>query len=111
MDAAGVALVEQRMSSLEARISALESESNGADLDQGLLRYKQTILGRLKQIREAMVSDAGVGMADPSVVEERDALRKENERLRKESEKLKYRISHLLRSLDEEEQKNREKMS
>ena len=111
MDPAVVALVEQRMNSLEARISALESESSGAAPDQALQQYKQTILGRLKQIREVLASDAGLGMVDPAVVEERDVLRKENERMRRETEKLKYRVAHLIRSLNEEEQKNSEKKS
>lgn len=107
MDSSGIALVERRMDTLEARISALELESGGAESDSGALQFKLTTLARLKQIRELLFTEASQGVSDPVLVEERDALRKENERLRKETDRLRYRIDHLLRSLNEEEQRNK----
>lgn len=100
---------EARLAAMEARIRTLEKRTTGtgtagavADENSALKQFQIQTLERLRGIAGAMEREKGQ-VVDLAVVEERDALKKENERLQKEMAKLQYRVSHLIKSLNEAE--------
>ncbi|RYH16845.1 hypothetical protein EON65_29440 [archaeon] len=102
---------ENRMTSLEARIAELEksavSASSGdnshVEVELAIKKYQHQILGKLKAIKEALVSEGG---DSATLRQERDDARAENAALKKEIERLNYRVRHLVKALNEEEARN-----
>lgn len=80
--------------------------ANAADaqaVDLAIKLYQKQILGKLKAIRDALVAEGG----DVATIRrERDEARAENAALKKDVERLNYRVRHLVKALNEEEQKN-----
>jgi regulator of replication initiation timing len=72
----------------------------------GLATYQKQVLMKLKGIRETLVSEIG---NVSEIKESREVAVSENAELKKEVERLKYRIQILVKSLEEEENKNRSK--
>lgn len=105
---------ENRMTSLEARIVELEKsaasgnsgENSQAEVELAIKKYQYQMLGKLKAIKEALVSEGGDAA---SLRQERDEARTENAALKKEIERLNYRVRHLVKALNEEEAKNTSK--
>eukprot|EP01031_Cornospumella_fuschlensis_P041143 gene41143-50194_t len=101
---------ENRMSTLEARIAELEKsavassgETSQAEVELAIKKYQYQMLGKLKSIKEALVSEGG----DSSTLRrERDEARAENAALKKEIERLNYRVRHLVKALNDEEARN-----
>ncbi len=95
---------EDRMKNIEERLIALESPSKSAAAVETAVRtYQSQILGKLKDIRQTLVSEGG----DVATIKtERDMAIAENAKLRKEIDRLNYRVRHLIKALDEEEQKH-----
>jgi hypothetical protein len=103
----------EKMSSLEERIAMLEKiadfniehpviQSN-SNFEELLLNYQVQMLGKLKAIREGLAAEGGdVG----TIRAERDSLREANNALKKENERLNYRVRHLVKALNEEENKD-----
>lgn len=104
---------DAKLKSLEDRIISLEASNNkGPDSGEEALRsYQQHILGKLKQIREALVTtnneDVGNSVQFQAVKAERDQLAEENKKLKVEIDRLNYRVKHLIKALNTEEEKNR----
>jgi len=73
----------------------------------GLATYQKQVLTKLKGIRETLVSEIG---NVSEIKESREVAVSENAELKKEVERLKYRIQILVKSLEEEEAKNRSKV-
>jgi peptidoglycan hydrolase CwlO-like protein len=97
---------ENKLASLEKRIANLEisgASSGGEAAEAAVRQYQVQVLARLKEIRDAMTSEGG----DVTTIRnERDSTVEENKRLKKEFERLQYRVTHLVKSLEEEERKN-----
>ena len=72
----------------------------------GLATYQKQVLMKLKGIRETLVSEIG---NVSEIKESREVAVSDNADLKKEVERLKYRIQILVKSLEEEENKNRSK--
>lgn len=69
-----------------------------------LVIYQKQVLTKLKHIRETLVSEIG-NVAE--IKESQEVAVAENLQLKKEVERLKYRIQILVKSLEEEENKNK----
>lgn len=111
-----MAEAEKKLQTIEERLISLESsvtkESKGKSSNQSnnseaveaaLKAYQKQILGKLKQIRESLTAEGGDVQ---SIKNERDQLAQENKQLKVEVERLNYRVSHLIKALNEEESKN-----
>ena len=106
---------ESRMKVIEEKLTSLEtlkgnnSSGNGdntAIVEEAMKAYQKQLLEKLKLIRDSLMSEGG----DVSTIrKERDALAEENKQLKKEVERLNYRVRHLVKSLEEEEDKNAKK--
>eukprot|EP01038_Epipyxis_sp_PR26KG_P009979 gene9979-13424_t len=104
---------EKQMTEIETRISKLESTSssnpnisnnNTATIEKALKSYQKQILEKLKPIRDLMAEEGG----DISQVkQERDEAINENKQLKKDIERLNYRVKHLIKALNEEENKKK----
>jgi chromosome segregation ATPase len=97
---------ENRMQSIEERLVALESSApvdNSSAVEAAVRAYQAQILGKLKDIRHTLVSEGGDVV---TIKSERDAAVAENVKLKKEIERLNYRVRHLIKALEEEENKN-----
>lgn len=96
--------------SLKTRLDSLEKlnlskEDVSTEVLSGIQSYQAQLLPRLKEIREAMEKELASGQhVQP---EETIALREENKKLKAEVEKLNYRVRHLVKMLEEEEQKSK----
>ena len=104
--------VEEKMKGLEDRILSLESSlTTGTTTTNNLQDYQKHILGKLKTIREALVAgDTNGGnntVQTQAIVQERDQLKEENKKLKVEIDRLNYRVRHLVKALNAEEEKNR----
>lgn len=101
---------EDRMKTIEERLVALESTTpagdNSAAVEAAVRAYQSQILGKLKDVRNALMSEGGDVV---TIKAERDAAVAENAKLRKEIERLNYRVRHLVKALEEEENKNASK--
>ncbi len=105
-----VSEAEDRMKTIEERLVALESTAapadNSAAVEAAVRAYQSQILSKLKDIRQSMMAEGGdVG----TIKAERDAAVAENAKLKKEIERLNYRVRHLVKALEEEENKNSNK--
>ena len=100
--------LEQRMQAIEERIISAESRgsapSSGEEVERALHEYQVQVLAKLKAIKQKIMEDGG---DTATIKRERDQALVENASLRNEVEKLNYRIKHLVRALNEEEQKSR----
>lgn len=99
-------LAEQRLVDLEKRILSVEAvesavSKENAD-DSALQAYQAIVLTKLKSIRSAMLSE--VGDID-AVRSERDSAVAQNRKLQAEVAKQNYRIAHLIKALNEAQQK------
>lgn len=93
---------EELIASLTNRIEALE---NGRDdiedkRHQGGEELQRVMLAKLLELRETMREEKNE--AD-LVLSERDNATRDRDELRDENEKLKFRIKHLLRTLEEKD--------
>lgn len=86
--------VEKNLSTLRSLVAA--PSSNTTEGKDELVRKLRQLLGLLKE--DAVECEA--------IRAQRDELAKENERLRVQGKKYEYRIMHLLRTIEEIEQKN-----
>jgi vacuolar-type H+-ATPase subunit I/STV1 len=93
---------------LESRMTSLEANQNSTTANQSadeiLVLYQSQVASKLKLIREKLLAE---GADIDKVREERDAMASENKLLKKEIERLNYRVNHLVKSLSEEESKNK----
>jgi hypothetical protein len=101
---------ENRMSSLEAKLLALEGSavSGGSNeaVENALKAYQLTMAQKLRAIRDAMIAENGSSESLSKVISERDGALAENAKLKKEIERLNYRVNHLVKALNAEEAKN-----
>ena len=104
--------MDSRVADLEARLLKVELEDGqqrGGSSEVLLLEYKIQLVGRLKEVRDALLHESGSGgggSGDNSIiVAERDALKAENASMRKEIDRLNYRVAHLIKALNEEEKR------
>jgi uncharacterized protein YlxW (UPF0749 family) len=91
-----------KIESLESRLSALESAQGSTSSDTSLLMYQAQTLEKLKIIRDQLQTNG----TDDKIREERDAAVARNKELEKEVSRLNYRVNHLVKALNAEEQKN-----
>ena len=104
--------MSERVEAIAARLAKCEEEtaalSEGVDVQGALANYQKEMLEKLLQIRSAMANGEGNGEGGnvAAMREERDAAKSEAAALRKELEKANYRITHLVKSLKAEEEKN-----
>jgi uncharacterized protein YlxW (UPF0749 family) len=91
-----------KIESLESRLSALESAQGSTSIDTSLLMYQAQTLEKLKIIRDQLQTNG----TDDKIREERDAAVARNKELEKEVSRLNYRVNHLVKALNAEEQKN-----
>jgi len=104
--------MSERVEAIAARLAKCEEEtaalSEGVDVQGALANYQKHMLEKLLQIRSAMANGEGNGEGGnvAAMREERDAAKSEAAALRKELEKANYRITHLVKSLKAEEEKN-----
>ena len=107
---AALTSANESLSALEDRISVLEKISDfnianpplnaDSNVEIMLRSYQIELLGKLKAIRAGLTAEGGdVG----TIRVERDALKDENAALKKENERLNYRVRHLIKALNEEE--------
>jgi hypothetical protein len=99
---------EKRMHALEGRLLSLESKSSVAtsssDIDKAVREYQGQLLGRLKSVRDSLIAEGGdIGR----ITKERDQAMEENKMMKKATENMTYRISHLIKSLNAEEEEVR----
>eukprot|EP00004_Rigifila_ramosa_P019334 TRINITY_DN4895_c0_g1_i1.p1 TRINITY_DN4895_c0_g1~~TRINITY_DN4895_c0_g1_i1.p1 ORF type:complete len:112 (+),score=31.82 TRINITY_DN4895_c0_g1_i1:1-336(+) len=108
--------MEARIAEAEARLSALTSELASIEAQlkaepvvhisgessESLHKFQRETLVELQQLREVLGTERNEALA---LKEKHDRLEVDQEKLKKENERLKYRILHLLRSLEEEEAK------
>ena len=111
-------LAEERMSQIEQRIQSLQSQkvvpTNHEDvnklIEEALYEYEKKILIKLKLIKEELLNNNNNNITNNSdynkLIEERDNAIAENIKNKKEIDKLNYRIQHLVKALNEEEEKN-----
>ncbi len=99
---------------LSAKLSALElkmldieksnaSISGSESVDKAIHSYQEQVLHKLLEIRNQMILE---GRDFDQVVRDRDAALAENKKLKEVVEKQNYRISHLIKALNEEESKH-----
>lgn len=104
------------MSSIEnltTRIESLEKqnitkENISAEIMSGIQNYQAQLLPRLKEIRDALQKESATGVKGGNLVkleEENSSLKDENKKLKSDIEKLNYRVNHLIKMLNEEENK------
>ena len=93
----------EKVEELETRLATLESKQGRLGTDDGVLLYQAQTVEKLKAIRDLMTSDSS-GSND--VKRERDEAIARNKELEKEIERLKYRVNHLVKALNNEEQKH-----
>jgi chromosome segregation ATPase len=105
-----LAVAEQKLGSLEERISKLELEAtkgpvsdNLSVAEEAVKAYQIQLVDRLKEIRDAIKNEDGDIV---QIRNERDAAISENKKLKIEIERLGYRVRHLIKNLDEEERKH-----
>jgi uncharacterized coiled-coil protein SlyX len=101
--------IEKKLTEIESRLGSLENQtSHQEERKRGdrevLAQYQSQLLPKLISIREKILSENG---NIDEIKGQRDAAVSENIALKKEIEKLNYRITHLVKSLNEEEQKHR----
>jgi uncharacterized coiled-coil DUF342 family protein len=117
MSSGALAAAESKMKALEERIVSLESNSDNdslsnrkgassTEVEVAVKAYQKQMLSKLKQIRDSLNEEGG---DIQSVTKERDQLLQENKQLKAEVEKLNYRVRHLIKSLNEEEEISRGK--
>jgi hypothetical protein len=100
---------EGRMKAIEDRLTALEvtpsgGSNNSAAIEEAVRAYQVQVLGKLKAVREALASEGG----DINTIrDERDKALQENAQLKKEIQRLNYRVNHLIKALNEEEERNK----
>lgn len=87
------------MQDVEKRVKALEIGAKFDATKKDVQAVEQEFLGKLQEIREAMVSGGNqAGSATSS--KEMEELKKENETLKKRNQKLEYRVQHMLKSME-----------
>ena len=92
------------MQELEARIKDLENTQSFKASQDAIQQEQMEMLITLRKIRDALMNgDSNVSSAQD--VKEMEALRKENEELKKKNSKNEYRIKHLIRSIEEYQNK------
>lgn len=107
-------VTRQMSEDLSAKLSALElkmldieksnaSISGSESVDKAIHSYQEQILHKLLEIRNQMILE---GRDFDQVVRDRDAALAENKKLKEVVEKQNYRISHLIKALNEEESKH-----
>lgn len=100
--------MEKKLAELESRLGSVESQTSAQEerkrADREVLaQYQSQLLPKLISIREKIMSENG---NIDEIKEQRDAALSENIALKKEIEKLNYRVAHLVKALNEEEQKH-----
>lgn len=94
---------EQRIKQLQERIKALEVTKQ-FEADQALVQAVQTeMLTTLRTIRAEIASSSGNDNSASS--KELQALKDENENLKKITTKQAYRINHLIKGMEEMQEK------
>lgn len=102
--------IENKLNSFEERLNLLETSSSlsssSSSNSNSLNIFQSELLLKLLTIKENIENEIG----DYNLIKnEKNNLLNENIQLKKEIEKLNYRINHLIKSLNEEEQKNNSK--
>lgn len=105
-----ISSAKEKMTDLEIRISGLENISSVSsslpvvnESSESLISYQIRMLKKLKEVKQTLELEGG---DLKSITMERDIALEESKALKKENEKLNYRIRHLIKSLNEEEDKN-----
>lgn len=101
--------------SLTSRIETLEKqnftkENVSKEILAGIQNYQAQLLPRLKEIRDALEKENNTSMKGSNYIkleEENSLLKDENKKLKNDIEKLNYRVNHLIKMLNEEENKNK----
>ena len=88
----------EQVDSLEQRVVALEKGATFDATQTAIRRREEEMLVTLREIREQMVKDAGMGSASSA---EMDELKKENEKLKATIAKQEYRIRHLIVGMED----------
>lgn len=97
--------MEEQLSSLEQRVKAVEQgQGHSEETEKALRAYQVQMSEKLRRVRDLLQAESGAGDSS-EVARERDAALEENKKLRKEVERLNYRVKHLVRALNEEENK------
>jgi hypothetical protein len=104
---AKMTIVEARLANVERVVSEgkiLTNTSTNSDVERALNEYKLQMLAKLRMVRETLIAEGG----DIQTMRiERDQAIKENLSLKKENERLNYRVRHLIKALNEEENKRK----
>ena len=99
-------VAEQRLHELESRLIAVERVGAAAtqgDADDGAVQaYQAVVLDRLKSIRHALLEEVGDIAA---IRRERDEAVALNVKMEADLAKQNYRIAHLIKALNEAQQK------
>mmetsp|Transcript_4097 Transcript_4097/g.8594 ORF Transcript_4097/g.8594 Transcript_4097/m.8594 type:complete len:101 (+) Transcript_4097:33-335(+) len=90
--------------SLNDRLNSLSSTYEHEAVSKAVKEVKKDILLKLRDVKASLVESGSLG-GNTKVDSD---LKEENSRLREENEKLRYRVTHLVKMLEEEEGKVRE---
>ena len=97
--------MEEQLLNLEQRVQAVENgQGFSNETEMALRAYQAQTAAKLIQVRDLLLSPDNADSTQ--VTQERDSLMEENKKLKKEIEKLNYRVKHLVRNLENEEQKH-----
>ena len=98
--------MEEALSNLEKRVEAVEKGRGYSQETEAALRaYQLQTVTKLKQVRDLLLSEDNINSSQ--IAKERDGLKLENEKLKKEIDKLNYRVKHLVRSVEQAEEGQR----
>lgn len=110
MSAEELAIAANRMAAIESKLNELEAAnaSGGSNeaVENALKTYQAGLADKLRNIRDAMIAEAGSTESLSKVIADRDNALAENAKLKKEIERLNYRVNHLIKALNAEEAKN-----
>lgn len=104
---AQISIIEARLANVERVVSEGKISISSSKIDETekvLNEYKLQMLAKLKVVRDTLIMEGG---DIQGIRNERDQAIKENIALKKENERLNYRVRHLIKALNEEEEKHK----